>query len=156
MQLGGIWLGPLRIAGVEMAAWRRAVALSFLGLGLFSAPAASQHVLVCYTLHNDLANFDRRAHSVDHYFMAEIKEARAAAEAADSSFCISEECKRQAQRDIERYRYLLKVRSRSIFGGNDPVRQRILAQMRYFRCPPEGDWYARDAGSAETGAAPLK
>ncbi len=46
---------------------------------LLSGTAYSQQVLVCYTLHNDLVNFDRRAHSVNHYFMPELGEAREAA-----------------------------------------------------------------------------
>ena len=36
-------------------------------LSLSVAPAPAQQVLVCYTLHNDLANFDRRAHQIDPY-----------------------------------------------------------------------------------------
>jgi hypothetical protein len=30
--------------------------------------ATAQQVFACYTLHNDLANFDRRARQVAHYF----------------------------------------------------------------------------------------
>jgi hypothetical protein len=37
-------------------------------LCLSVASATAQQVFACYTLHNDLANFDRRARQVAHYF----------------------------------------------------------------------------------------
>ena len=112
---------------------------------LLSGTAYSQQVLVCYTLHNDLVNFDRRAHSVNHYFMPELGEAREAALRADSPLCISSSCKERARYDIERYHYLLMIWERSPLGGADPVRQRILEQMRLNGCPGEGSWYERNA-----------
>ncbi len=45
-----------------------ALTLFVTGLVLAAAPAKAQLVLICYTLHNDLANFDRRAHQVAHFY----------------------------------------------------------------------------------------
>lgn len=49
---------------------QRSFALAFLAAGfvLAATPAKAQLVLICYTLHNDLANFDRRAHLVAHFY----------------------------------------------------------------------------------------
>jgi hypothetical protein len=47
---------------------RLAVLFAAAGLCLSAGSAAAQQVLACYTLHNDLANFDRRARQVDRYF----------------------------------------------------------------------------------------
>ena len=41
----------LRLCATAVVAW-----------GVFVSPALAQQVLICFTLHNDLANFDRRAH----------------------------------------------------------------------------------------------
>ncbi|PDT90836.1 hypothetical protein CO669_07625 [Bradyrhizobium sp. Y36] len=38
------------------------------GFVLAATPAKAQLVLICYSLHNDLANFDRRAHQVAHFY----------------------------------------------------------------------------------------
>ncbi|QOZ76305.1 hypothetical protein XH83_13130 [Bradyrhizobium sp. CCBAU 53351] len=46
-----------------------ALALVAAGLVFAAAPAKAQLVLICYTLHNDLANFDRRAHQVAHFYV---------------------------------------------------------------------------------------
>ena len=50
---------------------QRLSALAFLAAGfvLAAVPANAQLVLVCYALHNDLANFDRRAHQVAHFYV---------------------------------------------------------------------------------------
>jgi hypothetical protein len=55
-----------------------ALLLATACLGLATPSARAQEVLACYTLHNDLANFDRRAHSVDHYFLPRIGYSREA------------------------------------------------------------------------------
>jgi hypothetical protein len=47
---------------------RRAAIFAAAGLCLSAGSAPAQQVFACYTLHNDLANFDRRARQVDHYF----------------------------------------------------------------------------------------
>ncbi|GMO22302.1 MULTISPECIES: hypothetical protein [Bradyrhizobium] len=46
-----------------------ALAILVAGSVLAAAPANAQLVLICYTLHNDLANFDRRAHQVAHFYV---------------------------------------------------------------------------------------
>jgi hypothetical protein len=45
-----------------------AILATAAGLCLSVGSAAAQQVFACYTLHNDLANFDRRARQVAHYF----------------------------------------------------------------------------------------
>jgi hypothetical protein len=40
----------------------RTLCIAAVTCGLSAVPALAQQVLVCFTLHNDLANFDRRAH----------------------------------------------------------------------------------------------
>lgn len=124
-------------------------ALAIFVTVLFSTPAASQLVLSCYTLHNDLANFDRRARSVSHYFMPELKEARRSAKRAithpEGEFCFGlqtngaglppEKCAPEPAGAIEEYRYLKDVYLRSHLGGSDPVRLRIIGEMQKLGCP---------------------
>jgi hypothetical protein len=99
-------------------------------------------VLICYTLHNDLANYDRRAREVDHYLMPELKEAREAAIAAkevdESPLCLFgalEHCNEHLQQQTGRYRALREVHARSHLGGSDAIRLRILAEMYKYGCP---------------------
>ena len=118
-----------------------AVLVAVTGLCLSVVAARAQEVLACYTLHNDLANFDRRAHTVDHYFMPELKAARATAvEDACFSRCAFEtpagaDCASARRRDWARYRRLQEIYDRSYLGGSDIVRLRIIDQMRYLGCP---------------------
>jgi hypothetical protein len=127
-----------------------AVLVAATSLWLSVAPARAQEVLVCYTLHNDLANFDRRAHQVDHYFAPALKAAREAAVADSySSRCAfnnatGEDCTSTRQRDWARYRHLQRIYDRSHLGGSDVVRLRIIDQMRYLGCPLPEDALAYD------------
>jgi hypothetical protein len=109
-------------------------------------PVAAQHVLICYTLHNDLANYDRRAQEVDHYFMPQLKEAREAAisarQADDSPLCLFgalEPCTERLQQQTARYRALKEVHARSHLGGSDTIRLRIIAEMYKYGCPISAD-----------------
>jgi hypothetical protein len=129
---------------------RLAVLVAATSLWLSVAPATAQEVLACYTLHNDLANFDRRAHQVDHYFAPGLKAARAAA-IGDSYFsrcafndAAGEDCTSARQRDWARYRRLQRIYDRSHLGGSDVVRLRIIDQMRYLGCPLPEDALAYD------------
>jgi hypothetical protein len=151
---------------------RFAVLVAVTSLCLSVVAARAQEVLACYTLHNDLANFDRRAHQVDHYFMPELKAARAAA-VGDAYFSrcafsdvAGEDCTSARRRDWARYRYLQGIYDRSYLGGSDVVRLRIIDQMRYVGCPlPEeafvyGNPYVYDApygnsGRGRAAGAPL-
>lgn len=136
----------------------------FIGCAIPCAPATAQHVLICYTLHNDLANYDRRAREVDHYFMPELKEAREAALVAkqvdDSPLCLFgalEPCNEQLRQETERYRALREIRARSHLGGSDTIRLRIIAEMRRFGCPlsPE-DLALLEIAERGLGPLPLK
>lgn len=127
---------------------RLAVLVAATSLWLSVAPAAAQQVLACYSLHNDLANFDRRAHQVDHYFAPGLKAARAAA-IGDGYFsrcafsdAAGEDCGPARRRDWVRYQHLRQIYDRSHLGGSDVVRLRIIDQMRYLGCPlPEEDFF---------------
>jgi hypothetical protein len=105
-------------------------------------PAVAQHVLICYALHNDLANYDRRAREVDHYFIPELKEAREAAMTArqidDSPLCLFgalEGCNERLREETARYRALKELHARSHLGESDTIRLRILAEMYKYGCP---------------------
>jgi|SRR5690348_7667459 hypothetical protein len=50
-----------------MRSTRSAILIAAIGFCLSPSVAPAQQVLACYTLHNDLANFDRRAHQIDPY-----------------------------------------------------------------------------------------
>jgi hypothetical protein len=127
---------------------RLAIIVAATSLWLSGVPAGAQEVLACYTLHNDLANFDRRTHQVDHYFAPGLKAARAAA-TGDAFFSrcafndvTGEDCTLARRRDWARYRRLLQLYDRSHLGGSDVVRLRIIDQMRYLGCPlPEQDFF---------------
>src|SRR4051794_36914518 len=129
---------------------RLAVLVAATSLWLSVAPATAQEVLACYTLHNDLANFDRRAHQVDHYFAPGLAAARAAAIGAGYfSRCafndaVGEDCTSARRRDWARYRRLQGIYDRSHLGGSDIVRLRIIDQMRYLGCPLPEDALAYD------------
>ena len=85
-------------------------------------------MLACYTLHNDLANFDRRAHTVDHYLMPELEAA-----AARSG---------QSLKDVYAHSYL---------GGSDVVRLRIINEMRRYGCPLPPDAFLLEADRRTDG-----
>jgi hypothetical protein len=95
------------------------LAAAFLCLPAISARA--QEVLACYTLHNDLANFDRRAHSVDNYFLPQLRRETGAITPGE----------------------LKNAWNRSYLGGQDIVRLRIIYEMRRFGCPisPEDEYW---------------
>jgi hypothetical protein len=151
---------------------RFAVLIAVMSLCLSVVAARAQEVLACYTLHNDLANFDRRAHAVDHYFMPELRDARAVALAEPYfSRCAftdlaGEDCASARRRDWARYRHLQGIYDRSHLGGSDVVRLRIIDQMRYLGCPlPEEAfvYYSRyvydapygNSGRGRAAGAPL-
>jgi hypothetical protein len=122
--------------------------MRWLGIGvaaaLLVAPAAApaQHVLVCFTLHNDLSNFDRRAHSVDYYSRSVFEAALAAYKRAYQDYqsaCLPsgeptyvgpdcEALNREAVRHEAEYYRLQWLNS-------DPIRRRIIAEMISNRCP---------------------
>ena len=129
--------------------------VAFLLLGTLATSAAAssaiaQQVLVCQTLHNDLTNFDRRAASVDHA-AAEIAAAGAANEASDrvaEVACIAgnvfaTNCEgRAAIAEANRYQAedMATDHDRSRIGGSDPVRLRIIAEMKRNGCTPLEYW----------------
>lgn len=117
-------------------------ALAIFVTVLFATPASSQLVLSCYTLHNDLANFDRRARSVRHYFMPELRDAQKSAKRAithpKGEFCFGvggEHCAPEPPNAIEKYQYIKEAYLRSHLGGTDPVRLRIIGEMQKLGCP---------------------
>lgn len=118
---------------------------------LFGAamPARAQLVLICASLHNDLANFDRRSHEVGGYYLPEIVEIRRALARAEADYqfacpgdglatenaqqCIS------LSEQVEILSNRLWDRVLSPIGGSDPIRLRILTEMRVNRCPFPND-----------------
>jgi hypothetical protein len=146
---------------------RLALVVAVTSLCLSVVSARAQEVLACYALRNDLANFDRRAHAVDHYFMPELRDARAIALAEPYfSRCAftdaaAEDCASARRRDWARYRHLQAIYDRSHLGGSDVVRLRIIDQMRYLGCPlPEEAFvhsdpyvYAAPSGNSGRGRA---
>jgi hypothetical protein len=112
-----------------------------------SVPSAfGQQVLVCKTLHDDLANFDRRAEAVSHTQAAidtrqasnQVADHFAAAACAAGSILAtncedraSEAAAHRAETDALQSDHL-----RSPLGGSDPVRLRIIAAMRANGCTP--------------------
>ncbi len=86
---------------------RLAILLAAAFLCLPAVPARAQEVLACYALHNDLANFDRRAHEVDHYLLPELA----------------------------RSGNVNAAYERSYLGGQDIVRLRMIYEMQRFGCP---------------------
>jgi hypothetical protein len=108
----------------------------------FSGPAAGQLVLSCYTLHNDLANFDRRASVAHNFFLPRLERARReasdAAERSADAFCFdstAEDCGRALADKAETYRRLREAYLLSHLGGSDLVRLRIIGEMRKLGCP---------------------
>jgi hypothetical protein len=93
----------------RVAQWHPALLVAAC-IFLSTTPTRAQEVLACYTLHNDLANFDRRAHSVDHYFLPALR------------------------REVGP-RNLRRAYDRSHLGGSDIVRLRLINEMRRFGCP---------------------
>ncbi|MEN3385172.1 MAG: hypothetical protein V7608_5216 [Hyphomicrobiales bacterium] len=120
--------------------------LAGAALVLLVAPASAQQTLVCFTLHNDLANFDRRAHRPQ--FPAERDAAqRAAADYAAScpggeAGFASSDCAAlgaRADRTSAAYFTMLRTWGLSPIGGSDPVRLRIIKEMYQNRCPMPDD-----------------
>jgi hypothetical protein len=122
------------------------IALGLLAAAVSGTAALAQQVLVCQTLHNDLANFDRRAASVDHAAQA-IAATRAANEGSDRLAevnCIAgnvfaTNCEgRLAIAEANRYQVedMATDHLHSRIGGSDPVRLRIIALMRRNGCFP--------------------
>jgi hypothetical protein len=54
-------------------------------LYLSAGAATAQEVFICFTLHNDLANYDRRAHQVGDNFLRSFEAARTAPPDAERS-----------------------------------------------------------------------
>ena len=115
---------------------------------LIAVPALAQQVLVCFTLHNDLANFDRRAHRPE--FAVE----RAAAERAAADYAwqctdgrpawpFADCAALAAQADARQAEYIERLRGWALspIGGSDPVRLALIDQMYRNGCPlpPEID-----------------
>jgi hypothetical protein len=110
---------------------------------LLVAPASAQQDLVCFTLHNDLANFDRRAHRPQ--FPAERDAAQRAA-ADYAAYCpggqTQSDCANLgalADRTSAAYFTMLRTWGLSPIGGSDPVRLRIINAMYQNRCPMPDD-----------------
>jgi hypothetical protein len=132
-------------SGNRLAVLVAMIGLDVISLGMAVAPARAQQVLACYSLHNDLANYDRRAHHLDHYFMPELKEARAAVVGdtyylqCSFSAAPGEDCATTRERSAARYWRLQGIYDRSRLGGSDVIRLRIIDQMRYYGCPLPGE-----------------
>jgi len=113
-------------------------------LVLLAAPASAQQTLVCFTLHNDLANFDRRAHRPQ--FPDERDAARRAA-ADYAAYCrgdqgLFSDCAAlgtRADQTSAAYFTMLRTWGLSPIGGSDPVRLRIISEMYKNRCPMPDD-----------------
>ena len=114
-----------------------------LGVGLGAVPALAQQVLVCFTLHNDLANFDRRANKPNYMFgQKEIALAlkqyqwlcpngRARDPRIDCTGLVDDP---QDFATAEFYR-VIREWVVSPLGGSDPIRLRIMDEMYRNSCP---------------------
>jgi hypothetical protein len=124
----------------------------FAGAAVFLAsltcgapPASSQLILSCYTLQNDLMNFDRRAQFGHRHVMPELEAARKDALRAkrygDKTYCAgwpTESCESESPEELRksmRYKKLNKRYLLSHLGGADPVRLRIIREMQKLECP---------------------
>lgn len=119
--------------------------LAGAALILLAAPASAQQTLVCFTLHNDLANFDRRAHRPQ--FPDERDAARRAA-ADYAAYCPGGEARffsdcaalgARADQTSAAYFTMLRTWGLSPIGGSDPVRLRIISEMYKNLCPMPDD-----------------
>jgi hypothetical protein len=135
---------------------RLALAASFIGLA--QGPAVSQQVIVCFTLHNDLTNFDRRAQAVDPSWSAILEaQARADQTVADyKAICIdqtgqpAETCDRlsgQAWDARQQVEAMMSDYVRSPIGGGDPVRLNLIAELRRNGCLRGATFISDGAGA---------
>ena len=112
--------GGVERAGVERAGDMRmrklvvALAAGVVAV-LLAGPALAQQVLACFTLHNDLANFDRRAHR--------------------PPFAAEREAAWQSEQERAAEQWRLQRWARSRLGGSDPVRLAIIDEMYRNGCP---------------------
>ena len=105
-----------RLATCVAALCAAHLSIAAIALCLLVGSSGAQEVLACYTLHNDLANYDRRARQVTPRYLQEFEAARAA----------SAEQERAAPND---------ARARPYLWGPDIVRLRIINEMRRYGCP---------------------
>ena len=111
----------------------------------YASPASSQLVLSCFTLQNDLVNFDRRAKVARRYVMTELesakKDAQRVVQHPDKGYCLgwpTEDCSPPTTEKlgkIKRYQELNDSYLLSHLGGADPVRLRIIHEMEKLGCP---------------------
>lgn len=114
------------------------------GAWLLPTAAIAQHVLICFTLHNDLTNFDRRAGSVDYYSKSVFTETvlgyrRAYADYEAACPLVDEplylyfrpDCPSLYQEAICREAEYYRLQ----WLESDPVRRRIIGEMARNHCP---------------------
>lgn len=119
------------------------LALTAIGLWAAAGPACAQQVLVCFTLHNDLANFDRRAREVEHYSKQAVAAALHSSKAAAGVYepacpppsywgaSAAAECAARNAANLRRESEFYRLR----WLERDPIRQRIIAEMARNGCP---------------------
>jgi hypothetical protein len=119
-----------------------AVAVFAMAWAFSGGPAASQLILSCLTLHNDLANFDRRASIGHRRFMPNLEHLREAADEAaaqaDGESCFdrgAENCESRLDGKARKYYRLKEAYLLSHLGGSDPIRLRIIGEMQKLGCP---------------------
>lgn len=122
-----------------------------LAIAVFSAawpePAVAQQVLICRNLHNDLANFDRRASRLGTGGTRTVGTSPAAvgellAAPADVS-CAANPATCHIGAGLDQTAIM------DAQWQNDPVRLRLIERMRYYHCEPL-DVYARGPFDRDT------
>jgi hypothetical protein len=138
------WPSRYRAAGeIGMTAKRSATTLlAATAAVLLTVPALAQQVLVCYTLHNDLANFDRRANAPNYMYGQEaiaqaLREYQwlcpsGRARAPDTD-CVGLQGDPGAP--TAGFYQMIREWVVSPLGGSDPVRLRIIDEMYRNGCP---------------------
>ena len=127
--------------------------VSLLASIICPSAALAQQVLVCVTLHNDLANFDRRAEAATHeqQTIDTAKAVNATTEQFTDATCAAarvfatncDQRSQAAEADRDRTDAMAYDHLNSPLYGRDPVRLRIIAAMRANGCIPL-DTYATD------------
>ena len=127
-----------------MVAKRRFAALlaAAFGLTFGPVPVLAQQVLVCFTLHNDLANFDRRANAPNYMYGQDVIAAAlreyqwlcpsGRARAPDTD-CVGLQGDPNAP--TAGFYQMIREWVVSPLGGSDPVRLRIIDEMYRNGCP---------------------
>jgi hypothetical protein len=135
--------------GGLMTMFQRCLTAGAVTLLLAVSSADAQQIILCHSLDNDLVNFDRRAHAVGGYYLPQIMKLQHAVAAAEAEYldaCVpgaatatDTDC-RVLKTRIFYLREELRGWTLSPLGGSDPVRLRILLEMRRNGCPlPPGD-----------------